>query len=258
MSVEVITWALKQPVGRSSAKFVLVAMANLADADGLCWPSMAYLEQATDQDRKTVLENIKRLREMGWIRATDARKGVTKSVVVYQLCSSENGTASPLKKEAEAVPKTDRSRTENGTSSKVEAVPFFPVSSPEIPGKQSRFSVEAVPKTGHGTVIDTSRTRQGHVNAREPPTEIPDWMPVDAWRGFCRHRGSKFTAAAQALAIRKLDEYRTAGMDPEAVLNQSVMNGWKGLFALKATRPQADKSAVTEAARKMVFGRDYI
>ena len=39
MSNEAITWAIRQPVGRSSAKFVLVAMANLAGPDMKCWPS---------------------------------------------------------------------------------------------------------------------------------------------------------------------------------------------------------------------------
>lgn len=91
MSNEAITWALGQKVDRSSAKFVLVAMANLANGDMTCFPSIQYLSDATCQDRKTVAENLKRLRESGHIVDTGARKGSTGQVPVYRLNDTENG-----------------------------------------------------------------------------------------------------------------------------------------------------------------------
>jgi len=76
---------MSQPVGHSSAKFVLVALANCADDDGNCWPSVASIAEATEQDRKTVIANLKRLTESGWISDTKERKGITGQVVVYRL-----------------------------------------------------------------------------------------------------------------------------------------------------------------------------
>ena len=115
MSVEAIGWALGQAIERSSAKFVLVAMANCAGPDMTCWPSISYLCDATCQDRKTVMENIKRLKESGHLTDTGERKGSTGSVVVYRMSSPENGTAKQSQKrvslQAEAVPKTDTSST---------------------------------------------------------------------------------------------------------------------------------------------------
>ena len=123
MSNEAINWAFQQPVPKSSTKFVLVAMANLAGTDMTCWPSMQYLINATGQDRKTVLEGMKRLRDAGFLADTGDRKGQTRSVVVYRLSSPENGIAKQSQK---------RSGSENG------AVPFFPASSPKFPWKQSQ------------------------------------------------------------------------------------------------------------------------
>jgi hypothetical protein len=173
MSVEAITWALKLKVERSTAKFVLVAMANCANNDLTCWPSVQYLSEATCQDRKTVLENIKRLKEAGYIVDTGLRCGLSAQVIVYMLKNPENGT----------VPKTGLSNgPENGSvkesqkrdGSENGTVPKTDDDSAVFPVEQSRFSVETVPKTGHGTVRnqkEPSKNRQVARGSRLPS----DW-----------------------------------------------------------------------------------
>lgn len=160
MSVEAITWALNLKVERSTAKFVLVAMANCANNDMTCWPSVQYLSEATCQDRKTVLENIKRLKEAGYITDTEVRKGRTGQVIVYQLKNPDNGTVEQSQK---------RNSTENGT------VPKTDSNSPVFPVKQSRFSAETGPKTGHGTVRNHKEPKENRQGARG--TRLPaDWI----------------------------------------------------------------------------------
>lgn len=85
MSIEAISWVLKQEVARSSEKFVLLCLANYADDRGYCYPSVARLEEDTSQDRKTILASLKRLVEYGLLRDTTRRVGTTRQVVVYQL-----------------------------------------------------------------------------------------------------------------------------------------------------------------------------
>ena len=86
VSVEAIAWALKQPVKHSSAKFVLVALANCANGHSFeCWPSIAYLCEATAQNRKTVIENIGRLVSDGYISDTGSKKGRTGRIKTYIL-----------------------------------------------------------------------------------------------------------------------------------------------------------------------------
>jgi hypothetical protein len=41
------------------------------------------------------------------------------------------------------------------------------------------------------------------------------------------------TEHAKTMLIKKLEELRSAGDDPNLVLEQSIMNNWKGIFALE-------------------------
>lgn len=213
MSVEAITWAFSQRVGRSSAKQLLVAMANCAGPDMICWPSTKYLEEATDQDRKTVIENIRRLKELGFIKPTGARKGRTGQVVVYELKTPENGTVEQAQ---------NRNSSENGT------VPFFPSKRPVFPAKQARKR-DTEPK---GTV----RNRQSTTTA---PFPLPDWIPSKSWDAWVEMRLSikrPLTEHAKALAVKKLERLQGQGFQPADVLDQSTLNGWQDLFPLKADR----------------------
>ena len=223
MSNEAINWALALPIKHSTAKFVLVVMANCADTESWqAWPSVAHLSEATGQDRKTVIENIKRLIAMGHIHDTGSRKGATGQVPIYQLNSSKIGTVEDSQ---------NRNSSENGT------VPEFPINSTEIPYKESRFSLVTVPKTGHGTQknhkekIDTSKPK-GQLNVT-----LPDWLPADTWQNWVEYRkGIKAALSPHSakLCIAKLGLLREQGSDPCEVINNSIMSGkWTGLFAVK-------------------------
>jgi uncharacterized phage protein (TIGR02220 family) len=169
VSVEAITWALRQEAGHSSAKFVLVALANCADADGVCWPSIAYLCDTTEQNRKTVIDNLKRLREAGLIVQTGDMKGRTGLIPVYRLNVRTNPKTGPFKRTQKRDRSEDFNDPENGT---VDDDATDPKTEP-LKQSQKRNSSEngtvpktepvtvpktvpvTVPKTGHGTVIGT-------------------------------------------------------------------------------------------------------
>lgn len=62
---------------------------------------------------------------------------------------------------------------------------------------------------------------------------LPDWLPLTEWESYCQHRGKKFTDNAKQIAIRKLSDWKDAGHSPVDILNNSIMNGWQGLFEPK-------------------------
>lgn len=232
MSNEAITWALAQPVKHSSAKFVLFVMANRADSDLICWPSTADIAEQTAQDRKTVQENIRRLREWGYIEDTGERKGTTKQVIVYRLKTPENGAVKQAQKRESLVNETG---------------PKFPTNRPEIPYKEAQISPLTGPKTGHGTQKNPKETT-GKPKEREQAIAVmlPDWLPLDAWSGFLAMRKTikkPITADAVPIAIRKLESLMAAGSDARAVLEQSTMNCWQGLFEVKQGRASQGDSA---------------
>ena len=227
MSVEAITWALKQPVKHSSAKFVLVALANCADgANGRAWPSIAYLCEATSQDRKTVMANLKRLIDTGYIQDTGSRMGSTKSVVVYQICSTETGTTKQYQER---------------DISQDEAVPFFPASSTFFPHKQSQNSLEAVPKTGHGTVRNRNRT------VKEDKTEMLAHLPASLVSDFQQIRKAKKLPLTQTAVDGLQREADKAGLSLEDAIRFCCEAGWgsfnSGWYA-ERTKKTATQPAV--------------
>lgn len=202
-------------------------MANLAGSDMTCWPSMQYLVNATSQDRKTVLEGIKRLRSAGLLVDTGERKGATKSVVVYRLSSPEIGTSTACEP---AVDMSDSS-TENGAAPNLEAVPFFPISSPVFPTKQSQISVEAVPKTGHRTIKDTTG------NPKTPKvcadrTDLLDGVPAQVVADYLAVRKAKRAGTLTETAVDGLKrEALKAGIGLVEAVRACCEFGWQGFNA---------------------------
>lgn len=69
-----------------------------------------------------------------------------------------------------------------------------------------------------------------------PSFDLPDWVPVDSWNDFVAMRKASrnpMAEAAMRLAVAKLDELRAQGNDPKAVLDQSTLRSWRGLFPVK-------------------------
>ena len=88
----------------------------------------------------------------------------------------------------------------------------------------------------------------------KPPAEaLPDWLPRTEWEAYLamRQRIRKpATARAIELLLNKLDAMRAAGHPPGKVLDQSIENGWTGIFPLKPQGPGGGgggRRAITEA-----------
>jgi hypothetical protein len=65
---------------------------------------------------------------------------------------------------------------------------------------------------------------------------LPDWLPLEEWKDFVEMRNkikAPLTEKAVELAISKLSKLKDAGDNPAEVLNESIMNSYKGLFPLK-------------------------
>lgn len=97
-----------------------------------------------------------------------------------------------------------------------------------------------------------------HQRTTKPPAaevvDLPDWLPRVEWRAYVEMRSrirKPLTAHAVKLAIGKLDELRMAGDDPKAVLNNSVLGSWQGLFAIRKQNAGPSRLATP------VAGTDY-
>lgn len=97
MSLESVTYALKQGIKPSSLKFLYVVCANTISAPShRCYGSIGYLADTTGQDRKTVIKGMAELCRRGLLKDTGERVGRTSQIVVYELLGFDkwNGTKS--------------------------------------------------------------------------------------------------------------------------------------------------------------------
>ncbi len=260
MSFSAVEWAFRQPVKPSSAKFVLVAMAQAVNAsrskEMVCFPSTAAIADATGQDRKTVLDGIRRLRDLGYIAPTGNLRGRTAQVTEYLLKSPESGTVSsesnstengtleePEPDDAEASNSTEfgtveqsrkRNSPENGPG------PFFPSNSTVFPAKQYRFSHETVPKTGHG-IRKEQGMEQGIEKGKKRAT-LPS-IDMDMFGGVLRDVDPQVLADFRVLRKElkaPITETALAGLAREGgkagltlteVMRTCCENGWRGFKA---------------------------
>lgn len=94
----------------------------------------------------------------------------------------------------------------------------------------------------------------------KPPTPFPTNLEVETWERWFRYRSEirkPIKAASMEAAMHKLAEF---GKDQGAVVEQSIANGWQGLFPLKnnagSSQPKLGKLArAAEALRK--FNESY-
>ena len=138
-------------------------------------------------------------------------------------------------------------------------------------------NLQYLPGTLHQTFTQTFSERypkrspsqeqyQEQYQEKEPPIspkgkstslKLPEWVPLDSWQGYLEMRKTikrPLSPHGQRLAIATLDKLNRDGHSPQAVLDQSTLHSWQGLFAPKeesngqharyntTTRPRDDQS----------------
>lgn len=82
-------------------------------------------------------------------------------------------------------------------------------------------------------------------------TALPSWIPEETWNAFVEMRKKTLkkppTDFALMLILKELFKLRDLGHDPLACLEQSIVNGWADVYALKAKK--AERVATSEVAR---------
>lgn len=117
------------------------------------------------------------------------------------------------------------------------------------------------------TSNQTPDTNKGKNKSATPvAVELPDWIPEDAWLAFVAMRKkirAPLTDDAVKLAFNTLEKLMQDGHKPRAVLDQSTMNSWRGLFEIKGTQQRAngqllDRQAFNDRenakAKQLLFG----
>ena len=81
-----------------------------------------------------------------------------------------------------------------------------------------------------------------------------DWIDAELWKSFKdmrRQMRAPLTPYAEKLIIRELVKLKSAGEDPQACLEQSVMLGWRDVYPLRDKRISTAKTAVQETKQML-------
>ncbi|MBU6956110.1 hypothetical protein, partial [Hahella sp. HN01] len=74
-------------------------------------------------------------------------------------------------------------------------------------------------------------------------SNLPAWLSVASMEEFIRHRREirkPLTPLALSKLIGKLETFRAQGHDVQSILDESIANGWQGVFEPKGPRQTAN------------------
>lgn len=136
---------------------------------------------------------------------------------------------------------------------------------------------KSLPESGNAYYPNQVNTKDKHTkdnkdNINNPPkspravsfdasaVQLPDWLSAEIWTSWVAYRRDlkKPIKSQQTVtqAINLLDRCRLNGYSPDEIINQSIANGWQGLFEPKGARPQRrQESRVTERFADKDYGK---
>ncbi|EPY2139264.1 replication protein [Klebsiella quasipneumoniae] len=139
---------------------------------------------------------------------------------------------------------------------------------------------KSLPESGNAYYPNQVNTKDKHTkdnkdNINNPPkspravsfdasaVQLPDWLSAEIWSSWVAYRRDlkKPIKSQQTVtqAINLLDRCRLNGYSPDEIINQSIANGWQGLFEPKGARPQRrQESRVNERFADKDYGKTEI
>ena len=223
MSLDATRWAWQQDL-RPSHKLLLLSLADRAGENHECYPSISRIEGDTGLHRVTIMEAIEHLEQLGLL-AVSRMNGRGNRYDLIGICDRR----APLDQCGKPVRKT------------------APVQK-SIPVQKTALDQCGKPHSdqcGKPHTESTNESTKNQTTARLPledqKTEHVNGLDATAWvrwETYRREIKKPIRPTSVHAAQRMLAKYGIAQAD---VVEQSIAQGWQGLFALKPdAQPQAN------------------
>jgi hypothetical protein len=226
-------------------KAVLISLADNANDQGVCWPSIPTIAKRVCASERAVQNAVKWLEDARIVTANRSNGRHTS----YTITPAAYSPPQHIHPSTKCTPAGD---------APPHGVHHTPAGDAGDPRTACTTPPHHVPSNRKEPSEEPSLN---HQPARRPPrvallgelraTTRPSWLPEDAWLDWCEHREAKagdklapWTAGAAKASINCLTRLREKGHDPAAVIEASVLRGWTGLFPLK---PESQDSGGTQA-----------
>ena len=197
MSVHWMSWVWQFGPLDPQQRYVLLKLADNANQDGKCWPSLSNISLTTRLSESTVRRCVTSLEKGGWL---EVNRGLGRNNnSQYTLVEKVSG-CNPL--------------PEKVSERKVSHRPIkgVTVTAPLHPLKE-----------------EPSRTPKEKV-----PDSLPEWLDPILWTGWVdmrkRMRNAPFTDLARKSILADLAKLKNYGKDPNDRLQEGIKRGWRGVL----------------------------
>lgn len=229
MSYQLVSRALETDT-TPTERLVLIVLAEAANKDGVCWPSVATMHQRTGLGERTIQRSIAALIAGGHLTVR-YRKGTSTTYLVHPYPRhSDTPTPATVTPRQSGTPATDDVNPRHSGTQTVRTTIVDRADALSTARATEPFDAHIA--TYHEWVAERLKAKP---KRRRKPVVIPDWLDPDAWQAFRDYRRSirrPLTDHGEALNLADLAKLRDEGHDPAAVINQSIRLGWIALFAL--------------------------
>lgn len=215
-------------------QIVLIQIAGHIGNNKDTWVSQAILAQECNTTPRNIRRIIASLIEKKFITSElHGRKNRYSIIIQHRLCSSS------IDKDISKEHRTSRAYVDDESrTSRAYVIPDRGHPEPISYVNVSHTALEPVSVPGKMT------NRKGTIKANKQKiketkkeiVELPSFLSAEQWQEYLDHRKSiksPMTLLAQKKAINQLIKFEADGQDITEVLDQSIRNGWKGIFPVK-------------------------
>lgn len=229
-------WAANLP---STPKLVLLALADNANDEGNCAPSMKRIAQKCSLTERAVLNNINLL-ELGGFLLRENRQFKSNNYIITPPDTWQTERSKPSKQRQKEAEKREAQRRLMYTHTEPDSVHTEPDSDTELnsvrtePNSVTNITIKS--KT-IGICAGDASTREVHANAwaRDAVVDtLPAWVDREAFFEFREHRRAikkPLTPQSEKIALKTLFDVFNNGESQRDIIERSILNGWAGLFA---------------------------
>lgn len=167
--------------------------------------------------------------------------GINKAVSEWSSLPVKGTEKKPYLKKVTLPESGKKSLPESGKS-------YYPnqVNTKDKHTKDNKDNINNPPKSPRAVSFDASAV------------QLPDWLSAEIWSSWVAYRRDlkKPIKSQQTVtqAINLLDRCRLNGYSPDEIINQSIANGWQGLFEPKGAKPQPRQQV---RVAENFSGKDY-
>ncbi|HFZ1660947.1 TPA: replication protein [Klebsiella aerogenes] len=167
--------------------------------------------------------------------------GINKAVSEWSSLPVKGTEKTPYLKKVTLPESGKKSLPESGNS-------YYPnqVNTKDKHTKDNKDNINNPPKSPRAVSFDASAV------------QLPDWLSAEIWSSWVAYRRDlkKPIKSQQTVtqAINLLDRCRLNGYSPDEIINQSIANGWQGLFEPKGAKHQPRQQV---RVAENFAGKDY-